>query len=143
MSNKIIDANNFNENSTRNEIKTSNIKEVEGNSNNMINNKYYDINKKDQDNKHKQTELSIIIDTSASSDLNEDDNLNRELDSEQINKLNSPMIKEEQNHFNNNLLLYGNSINDLTPKRLGKMFAFCYINQKPLIVIGPDCKNNF
>ena len=143
MSNIIIDANNLNEHSTQNEIKTSNINEVEGNSNNKIKNKYYDINKKNNDNKYKQTELSIMVDTSTSSDLNEDDNLNREFDSDQINKLSSPMIKEEQNHFNSNLFLYGNSINDSTPKRLGKMFAFCYINQKPLIVIGPDCKNNF
>ena len=111
-------------------------------SNNITKNNYYDINQNDRNNNYKQTELSIMMETSASSDINEDENLNRELDSNQINKLNSPMIKEEQNHFNNNSLLYGNSINDSTPKRLGKMYAFFYVNKKPLILIGPDCKNN-
>ena len=49
------------------------------------------------------------------------------------------MIKEEENKFSTSLL-YGNSINDLKPKHLGKLFAFLYINEKPLILIGPDCK---
>ena len=43
---------------------------------------------------------------------------------------------------NNIIIVYGNSINDLIPKRIGKLFAFLYINQKPLIMIGPDCKKN-
>ena len=51
------------------------------------------------------------------------------------------MIIQEQNNFGSSLL-YGNSINDLTPKRIGRLFAFFYINEKPLILIGPDCKKN-
>ena len=60
----------------------------------------------------------------------------------QANKLNSPIIKEEANINYGGSLLYGNSINDLTPRHIGNMYAFLYINQKPLIVIGPDCKKH-
>ena len=40
----------------------------------------------------------------------------------------------------NNLLLYGNDINNLYPKYLGKMLSLIYIKNQPLITIGPDCK---
>lgn len=37
-------------------------------------------------------------------------------------------------------LLYGNQINNLHPKYLGKTRAFFYINNYPIIIIGPNCK---
>lgn len=99
------------------------------------NKKYIDINENNKDNREQiQTELSTMI---SSSDSNSEESL----DINQNNKLSSPMIIQEQNNFGSSLL-YGNSINDLTPKRIGRLFAFFYINEKPLILIGPDCKKN-
>jgi hypothetical protein len=37
-------------------------------------------------------------------------------------------------------LIFGTPIEILKPKKIGKMYAFLYINNFPLIVIGPDCK---
>ena len=37
-------------------------------------------------------------------------------------------------------LFYGNHIQNLHPKYLGKTRAFFYYNDSPLIIIGPDCK---
>ena len=100
-------------------------------------NDYYDINKDDtNETEHIQTELTTI--DSSLSTLNEDEILDKEIN--QSNKLNSPIIKEEEKNIFGASSFYGNSFNDLTPKRMGNMYAFLYINQKPLIVIGPDCK---
>lgn len=94
----------------------------------------YDINKPTNNNFQVQTELSLIIDSSSS--LNED----KEIDKNKENMLEHPTTnKEQQSNFSGSLL-YGNSINDLTPKRIGKLYAFFYIKNKPLIIIGPDCK---
>ena len=98
----------------------------------------FDINDNSNNKSQQQTELSTIIDNS-SSNINEDDQLDKEIDLNDKNKLENPIIREEQNSFNGSLF-YGNNINDLKPKRIGNLFAFFYINQKPLIVIGPDCK---
>ena len=37
-------------------------------------------------------------------------------------------------------LLYGNHIDILNPEYLGKAKAFCYSNNYPWVIIGPDCK---
>lgn len=37
-------------------------------------------------------------------------------------------------------LIYGNPIDVHNPRNIGSMKAFFYINNNPLIVIGPDCK---
>jgi hypothetical protein len=124
-------------------ITTNNIGDVEDNDKLKLkkNNHYYDINENTNDSSQIQTELSSMMNTS-SSNINEDEQLDKDIDVNQKNKLESPIIKEEQNNFSSSLL-YGNSINDLTPKHIGKLFAFFYINQKPLILIGPDCKIKF
>ena len=102
-------------------------------------NNYYDINKNNDNNKSQiQTELSTMID-SSSSNIEEEESLDKELYINQSNNLNYSIIKEEEKQFNTSLL-YGNSINDLKPRHLGKLLAFFYINKKPLILIGPDCK---
>jgi hypothetical protein len=36
--------------------------------------------------------------------------------------------------------VYGVNIKIKNPWRIGKVFAFCYFKNHPLIVIGPDCK---
>lgn len=129
--------------SSQNVITTNIITDVKGYNSSTLNkdNNYYDINQNYDNNKTQiQTELSTII-NSSSSNLNEEESLDKELevDTNQQNNLNYSMIKEEENKFSTSLL-YGNSINDLKPKNLGKLFAFLYINEKPLILIGPDCK---
>ena len=144
MSNNENDIINIPNYSSQGLITTNNITDVEGNhfSTLIKDNNYYDINKKDDNNKAQiQTELSTMIDTS-SSNLNEEESLDKEIDTNQENTLTYSIIKEEENKFSGSLL-YGNSINDLKPKYLGKLLAFFYINEKPLILIGPDCKTKF
>ena len=89
-------------------------------------------------------ELSSFSKTNDSTD---DKIINEEkLDDDNDNdKLNIPIIEKEQevqknNVEDNNLLLYGNDINNLYPKYLGKMLSLIYIKNQPLITIGPDCK---
>ena len=144
MSNKENDIINIPNYSSQNVITTNNIINVERNNFSSLNkeNNYYDINNIDDNNKAQiQTELSTMID-SSSSNLNEEESLDKELDVNQENNLTYTIIKEEENKFSNSLL-YGNSINDLKPKHLGNLLAFFYINEKPLILIGPDCKKKF
>ena len=130
--------------SSQSVIMTNSITDVERNNFSSLNkeNNYYDINNINDNNKAQiQTELSTMID-SSSSNLNEEESLDKELDVNQENNLTYSIIKEEENKFSSSLL-YGNSINDLKPKHLGKLLAFFYINEKPLILIGPDCKKKF
>ena len=46
---------------------------------------------------------------------------------------------DEQNLEKKNKLIYGNDINIKKPKRLGNLTALLYINDYPLIVLGPNC----
>ena len=103
----------------------------------------YDINKLNINIKS-EMELSSFSKTNDSTD---DKIINEEkLDDDNDNdKLNIPIIEKEQkvqknNVEDNNLLLYGNDINNLYPKYLGKMLSMIYIKNQPLITIGPDCK---
>ena len=91
-----------------------------------------------------EMELSSFSKTNDSTD---DKIINEEkLDDDNDNdKLNIPIIEKEQevqknNVEDNNTLLYGNDINNLYPKYLGKMLSMIYIKNQPLITIGPDCK---
>ena len=45
----------------------------------------------------------------------------------------------KENRGNKDKLIYGNDINIKNPKRLGNLRALLYINDYPLIVIGPNC----
>ena len=40
---------------------------------------------------------------------------------------------------NRNKLIYGNDINIKNPAKLGNLRAFIYINNYPLIAVGPNC----
>ena len=102
----------------------------------------YDINKSNINIKS-EMELSSFSKTNSTDNkiLNEE-----KLDDDNDNdKLNIPIIEKEQevqknNVEDNNILLYGNDINNLYPKYLGKMLSLIYIKNQPLITIGPDCK---
>lgn len=121
----------------------NNVNESEDDDSAKLNrNSYYDINNNDINNKRNDSQIQTELSTmSSSSNLNEEESLDKEIDSDQSEKLNRPIIKEEHTHFSSSLL-YGNSFNDYSPKHIGNMFAFFYINKKPLILIGPDCKND-
>jgi len=100
-------------------------------------NKSFDINNNDiknTNNAHMQTELSTM-NNSSNKNINEDESIENDIN----NDLENPIIKEEITNFRFSPL-YGNNINDLNPKRIGKLYAFLYINNKPLIVIGSQCK---
>ena len=111
----------------------------------------YDINKIDISTK-KELELSSLTKMDSSNNYSDYNSINKEekLDDDD-NVLNIPMIvnekekeKEEQknkeDNNNKNILLYGNDINNLYPKYIGKMHSFFYVKNEPLITIGPDCK---
>ena len=133
-------------------IYSNRITEVEDNSYKLYNESSsdtYDINKK---NINTKSELELSSFTKADSLDNSEINKEEKLDDDE-NVLNIPMIikeneeklekeeKEEQkNNQDNNILLYGNDINNLNPKYIGKMRSFLYIKNEPLITIGPDCK---
>lgn len=107
-------------------IYSNNISEIgkDSFSQNNINN--YDINT--TSNTKSELELSYITKDSL---LKEEENSDNKL----IIQIIPNVISKEQD-----ILLYGNDINNLYPKYLGKMLSFIYIKNKPLICIGPDCK---
>ena len=123
-------------------ITTNNISDVQKNNKEPLNktNYYYDINQNDDSKNQIQTELSTMI--NSSSNMTEEEILDKDIDINQEDKLGIPIIKEEEKKFSSSLL-YGNSINEIKPKHIGKLFAFFYVNEKPLILIGPDCKKTF
>ena len=51
--------------------------------------------------------------------------------------------KEENIENKEQNKLYGNDIKIKNPKTIGKMWAFLYYKDYPLIVIGPNCKKIF
>ena len=137
MSNKDEDENNY----EGGVIYSNNITEIEDNTYKLykeskINN--YDINKIENNSKS-ELELSSI--TKIDSEYIQEE----KLDDDDNDKLNIPIITKEKEEQKNSIenkmqLLYGNDINNLYPKYLGKMLSFIYIKNEPLITIGPDCK---
>ena len=126
-------------------IYTNNITEVDDDT--------YKLYQESKSNNYDINKLNINIksemELSSFSKTNSTDNkiLNEEkLDDDNDNdKLNIPILEKEQevqknNVEDNNILLYGNDINNLYPKYLGKMLSLIYIKNQPLITIGPDCK---
>lgn len=106
-------------------IYSNNISEIgkDSFSQNNINN--YDINT--TSNTKTELELSYITKDSLLEEENSDNKLIIQIIPNDISK-------------GQDILLYGNDINNLYPKYLGKMLSFIYIKNKPLICIGPDCK---
>ena len=120
--------NNFNDNSKQAFNSNKYIKQDNNFNINSNNIKY-------TNNIHIQTELSTM-NISSNKNINEDESIENDINDD----LENPIIKEEISNFRFSLL-YGNNINDLKPKKIGKLYAFLYISNKPLIVIGSQCKN--
>lgn len=93
----------------------------------------YDINTKEINtsvNTYKQTELATL--NNSSSNINQEESL-YEKDNNNI------LIKEEENALINTM--YGNSINEINPKRIGNLQILFYdSDDKPLIILGTKCK---
>lgn len=124
-SQRIISSNNFNDINNDELIQLN-----EDNNFNIKNENYKNIN----------IELNTISNSSSS---NGEDKLSdkESIEKNENNNIISPKIKE--NDISNKiyyLLFYGNNYNDLKPRYIGYMYAFCYFKGKPLIVIGPNCK---
>lgn len=126
-------------------IYTNNITEVDDDTYKL----YQESKSNNYDINNLNTNIKSEMELSSFSKTNSTDNkiLNEEkLDDDNDNdKLNIPIIEKEQevqknNVEDNNILLYGNDINNLYPKYLGKMLSLIYIKNQPLITIGPDCK---
>ena len=91
--------------------------------------------------KKEQTELSNIL-------ISEEGNNKKELNKNDISlpisekqELPQPMEQPAQTSVHN--LLFGNAVDILNPKFLGKSYAFSYDEYgDPKITIGPDCKFN-
>ena len=96
----------------------------------------------------KQLQNEINISTSldnSNSHLEEKYEMNNEDSHRRFIKEEETTLNININNSNNNkstksYLLYGNHIDNLHPKYLGRAKALFYINNYPLIIIGPDCK---
>ncbi len=95
----------------------------------------------------KVEENDIILPNSPNNNLNISENyqingdkLPTYIKNEEEIKLNVEKNSHNKTKGNKSYLLYGNHIDNLKPKYLGKSRAFFYINNYPLIIIGPDCK---
>ena len=64
-------------------------------------------------------------------------------DSIELDLLEDSENNDEENLEKKNKLINGNDINIKKPKRLGNLRAFFYINDYPLIAIGPNCNKFF
>ena len=38
------------------------------------------------------------------------------------------------------MIIYGNNYDDTNPRKMGNVYTYCFKNNEPLIVIGPNCK---
>ena len=130
-------------------IYSNNISEVDSDYYNNFNDQKpdntdnYDINKTGQ---NKKLELELTSMTNSSTNNSEYNDIVQEekLDDDE-NNIKTPIIENEKeikadNEDKESPLLYGNDINNMYPKYLGKMLSFIYVKNQPLISIGPDCK---
>jgi hypothetical protein len=46
----------------------------------------------------------------------------------------------ESNVYNNSVIVYGYDIKSKKPKKTGNTFSFFYLNDYPIIILGPKCK---
>ena len=130
-------------------IYSNNISEVDSDYYNNFNDQKpdntdnYDINKTGQ---NKKLELELTSMTNSSTNNSEyNDIIQEEKLDEDENNIKTPIIENEKeikadNEDKESPLLYGNDINNMYPKYLGKMLSFIYVKNQPLISIGPDCK---
>ena len=93
------------------------------------------------DNNNRSTDLEI---------LETKDNSSQNQDKEELSKsllvIKEQSAKNDKNNINNELIykinnIYGNPLEELSPKYIGKSRAFFFDNNgNPRITIGPDCK---
>ena len=93
-------------------------------------------------NKNKNKEPEELSQNLLSSNDNEKENENENENENEKNIENSNPEKEKsQNMGQTHNLLYGNPIDSLNPKFIGKSLALLYdFRGDPKITIGPDCK---
>ena len=77
--------------------------------------------------------LSNTIDTSGNTDAILNDKITKKYQKLSINSSTNTSSSSQD-------LVYGVSIEIKKPRKLGSVKAFIYINNFPLIVIGPNCK---
>ena len=86
-----------------------------------------------------KTELTNILIPEEEKETKNEDNNNLSLLTAQKDELSQPMDQAPQTTIHN--LLYGNPIDIINPKFLGRSFAFLYDKYgDPKLTIGPDCK---
>ena len=94
--------------------------------------------------KNSKEENDIIISSSLSNNLEnyqmEGDKMITKIKNEEEIALNVEKYNQNKTGGTKPYLLYGNHIDNLKPKYLGKTRAFLFINNYPLIILGPDCK---
>ena len=96
-----------------------------------------DSNKSNQE--KASSELSQILVSEEQTQKNSEKNNNISLPISQKQELSQP--KEETNQTSVHNLLYGNPIDTLNPKFIGKSHALLYdFEGNPKLTIGPDCK---
>ena len=86
-----------------------------------------------------KTELTNILIPEEEKETKNEDNNNLSLLTAQKDELSQPMDQAPQTTIHN--LLFGNPIDIINPKFIGKSFAFLYDKYgDPKLTIGPDCK---
>ena len=94
---------------------------------------------KDTSQEKSKTELSDMLLPEEEKETKNESINNLSLAITQKNELSQPMDQAPQTTIHN--LLYGNSIDTINPKFIGKSFAFLYDKYgDPKLTIGPDCK---
>ena len=89
-----------------------------------------------------KSELSNILIPEEEKEAKNEDNNNLSLPITQKIELSQPMDQAPQTTIHN--LLYGNPIDIINPKFIGRSFAFLYDKYgDPKLTIGPDCKFNY
>ena len=76
------------------------------------------------DNSHKKYEFTLSNDSS---------------DSKVEYKINQNHITELYREGTTNITVFGNDIKRKSPFKTGKVYSFIYVNDEPLIIIGPQC----
>ena len=84
--------------------------------------------------------LSNSLDNNMENYQINEEKMKAKLKNEEEIALNVEKHNQDKTEGSKPYLLYGNHIENLKPKYLGKARAFLFINNYPLIIIGPDCK---
>jgi hypothetical protein len=71
---------------------------------------------------------------STTSALNSTDTTSLNFEKSEENEKKTDLIKKSKD------TVFGNEISKMQPIKIGNSFAFLYVKNQPLIVIGPHCK---